>query len=314
MDRALEMQVFCAVVDKGSFVGAVDALEMSKAAVSRHVNALEERLGVRLLQRTTRRLSLTEEGRVFYQQAREVLALMGEAESAVSSGNHEPAGVLRVNAPVSFGVLHLAPLWTAFLEQNPKIELDISLNDRQVDLVEEGYDVAVRIARLESSSLVGRRFASTRMRLCAAPSYIKSHAPVEVPQDLAEHRVIAYSNFSSGNEWSFTGSDGEHKVNTRSVIRCNNGDTCRSIALTAGGILLQPSFMVSEDLRRGDLVELLPEYRSVELGIYAVYPTRKHLASKVRAFINFLVEQFEQVDWESGYPAQKSQARAAKKM
>lgn len=314
MDRALEMQVFCAVVDKGSFVGAVDALEMSKAAVSRHVNALEERLGVRLLQRTTRRLSLTEEGRVFYQQAREVLALMGEAESAVSSGNHEPAGVLRVNAPVSFGVLHLAPLWTAFLEQNPKIELDISLNDRQVDLVEEGYDVAVRIARLESSSLVGRRFASTRMRLCAAPSYIKSHAPVEVPQDLAEHRVIAYSNFSSGNEWSFTGPDGEHKVNTRSVIRCNNGDTCRSIALTAGGILLQPSFMVSEDLRRGDLVELLPEYRSVELGIYAVYPTRKHLASKVRAFINFLVEQFEQVDWESGCPAQKSQARAAKKM
>ena len=239
---------------------------------------------------------------------------MGEAESAVSSGNHEPAGVLRVNAPGSFGVLHLAPLWTAFLEQNPKIELHISLNDRQVDLVEEGYDVAVRIARLESSSLVGRRFASTRMRLCAAPSYIKSHAPVEVPQDLAEHRVIAYSNFSSGNEWSFTGPDGEHKVNTRSVIRCNNGDTCRSIALTAGGILLQPSFMVSEDLRRGDLVELLPEYRSVELGIYAVYPTRKHLASKVRAFINFLVEQFEQVDWESGYPAQKSQARAAKKM
>lgn len=313
MDRALEMQVFCTVVDKGSFVGVIDALEMSKAAVSRHVNALEERLGVRLLQRTTRRLSLTEEGRIFYQQAREVLALMGEAESAVSSGNHEPAGVLRVNAPVSFGVLHLAPLWTAFLKQYPKIELDISLNDRQVDLVEEGYDVAVRIARMESSSLVGRRFASTRMRLCAAPSYIKSHAPLEVPQDLTEHRVIAYSNFSSGNEWRFSGPGGEHKVNTRSVIRCNNGDTCRSIALTAGGILLQPSFMVSEDLRRGDLVELLPAYRSVELGIYAVYPTRKHLPTKVRAFINFLVEQFEYVDWESGYSAPPIKARAAKK-
>lgn len=312
MDRALEMQVFCSVVDKGSFIGAVDALDMSKAAVSRHVNALEERLGVRLLQRTTRRLSLTEEGRVFYQQAREVLTLMSEAESSVSSGNHEPTGVLRVNAPVSFGILHLAPLWTAFLNQNPKIELDISLNDRQVDLVEEGYDVAVRIARMESSSLVGRRFASTRMRLCASPSYIKSHPPVNALQDLTEHRVIAYSNFSSGNEWSFTGPDGEHKVNTRSVIRSNNGDTCRSIALSAGGILLQPSFMVSEDLRRGDLVELLPAYCAVELGIYAVYPTRKHLASKVRAFINFLVEQFEEVDWESGYPVQKSKARAAK--
>lgn len=306
MDRALEMQVFCAVVDKGSFVGAVAALEMSKAAVSRHVNALEERLGVRLLQRTTRRLSLTEEGRVFYQQAREVLALMGEAESAVSSGSHEPAGVLRVNAPVSFGVLHLAPLWTHFLNLHPKLELDISLNDRQVDLVEEGYDVAVRIARMESSSLVGRRFASTRMRLCAAPDYLANHPPIKKPEDLIEHRVIAYSNFSSGNEWSFSGPDGEHKVSTRSVIRCNNGDTCRAVALNAGGILLQPSFMVSEDIHHGALVELLPAYRSIELGIYAVYPTRKHLPSKVRAFINFLVEQFERVDWDSCAPEWRS--------
>ncbi len=313
MDRALEMQVFCAVVDKGSFVAAAEALEMSKAAVSRHVNALEERLGVRLLQRTTRRLSLTEEGRVFYQQAREVLALMGEAESAVSSGSHEPAGVLRVNAPVSFGVLHLAPLWTIFLNLHPKLELDISLNDRQVDLVEEGYDVAVRIARMESSSLVGRRFASTRMRLCASPDYVANHPPINKPEDLIDHRVIAYSNFSSGNEWSFSGPDGEHKVSTRSVIRCNNGDTCRAVALNAGGILLQPSFMVSEDLRRGELVELLPTYRSIELGIYAVYPTRKHLPSKVRAFINFLVEQFESVDWESGCPVERTETWATKK-
>lgn len=299
MDRALEMQVFCAVVEKGSFVGAVEFLEMSKAAVSRHVNALEERLGVRLLQRTTRRLSLTEEGRLFHQQAREVLGLMAQAELAVSSGASEPVGLLRVNAPVSFGVLHLAPLWSEFLARHPKIELDISLNDRLVDLVEEGYDVAVRIARLESSSLVGRRIASTRMRLCASPAYLAQHPPLNEPKDLTDHRVVAYSNFSSGNEWHFTGHGREHVVTTRASLRCNNGDTCRSVALAGGGILLQPSFMVGEDIRRGDLVELLPGYQSVELGIYGVYPTRKHLAPKVRAFINFLVEQFAEVDWEA---------------
>lgn len=298
MDRALEMQVFCTVVDRGSFVGAVEVLGMSKAAVSRHVNALEERLGVRLLQRTTRRLSLTEEGRLFYEQAREVLSLMEEAESAVAFGTGEPAGVLRINVPVSFGILHLAPIWADFLALYPRVELDISLNDRQVDLVEEGFDLAVRIARLESSTLVGRRFASTRMRLCASPGYLQRHDTPAEPADLARHRVVAYSHFSMGNEWTFEGPDGKHQVTTRSVVRCNNGDTCRAIALAGGGILLQPSFMIGEDLRRGDLVELLPAFRSVELGIYAVYPTRKHLAPKVRAMINFLVERFSARDWD----------------
>ncbi|MFC3608887.1 LysR family transcriptional regulator [Stutzerimonas tarimensis] len=297
MDRALEMQVFCTVVEKGSFTAAVDALEMSKAAVSRYVNALEARLGARLLQRTTRRISLTEEGRLFYQQAREILGLMEVAEGAVASGAQEPTGVLRINAPVSFGVEHLAPLWADFLRRYPKVELDLNLNDRVVDLVEEGYDMAVRIARLESSSLIGRRLASTRMRLCAAPSYLAEHAPLATPGDLARHKVIAYSNLATRNEWSFTGPQGDVTVETRSVVRCNNGDTCRSIALAGGGILLQPSFMLHQDIHRGDLVELLPGYRAVELGIYAVYPSRKHLASKVRAMVNYLVERFAEVDW-----------------
>ncbi|MCO6056809.1 LysR family transcriptional regulator [Pseudomonas sp. MOB-449] len=297
MDRALEMQVFCTVVEKGSFTAAVDALEMSKAAVSRHVNALEARLGARLLQRTTRRISLTEEGRLFYQQAQEILGLIDVAESAVSSGAQEPIGVLRINAPVSFGVEHLAPLWADFMRRYPKVELDINLNDRVVDLVEEGYDMAVRIARMESSSLIGRRLASTRMRLCAAPTYLAEHAPLATPEDLVRHEVIAYSNFATRNEWSFTGPEGEVKVQTHSMVRCNNGDTCRSIALAGGGILLQPSFMLRQDIRRGELVEILPSYRGVELGIYAVYPSRKHLAPKVRAMVNYLVEQFAGIDW-----------------
>jgi DNA-binding transcriptional LysR family regulator len=290
MDRALEMQVFCTVVDKGSFVGAAQPLAMSKAAISRYVSGLEERLGARLLHRTTRRLSLTDEGRQFYLQAREVLAMMDEAEEAVSSAS--------VNAPVSFGVLHLAPVWADFMKAYPKVELEISLSDRLVDLVDEGIDLAVRIARMENSSLVGRRLASTRMCLCASPVYLATHPPIRQLSDVAEHGTVAYSNFASGNEWQFEGPQGRETVTTRSVVRCNNGDTCRAIALAGGGVSLQPSFMVAQDLRSGDLIEILPQFRSVELGIYAVYPTRKHLPAKVRALIAFLVERFAQPAWE----------------
>ena len=297
MDRALEMEVFCSIVDRGSFVGAAEPLGISKAAVSRYVSGLEERLGVRLLHRTTRSLSLTEEGRQFYEQARDVLTMMAEAESAVSSAGPEASGVIRINAPLSFGVLHLAPVWGDFMRAYPKVELDISLNDRIVDLVEEGFDIAVRIARMESSTLVGRRLASTRMRLCASPAYLESHPPIRELADIANHGVIAYSNYASGSEWFFEGPRGQEGVRTRSVVRCNNGDTCRAITLSGEGISLQPSFMVAEDIRRGNLVEILPEYRSVELGIYAVYPTRKHLPQKVRVLINFLVERFANPSW-----------------
>ena len=192
----------------------------------------------------------------------------------------------------------LAPLWGAFMSAHPSVELDISLNDRLVDLVDEGFDAAIRIARMENSSLVGRRLAGTRMCLCASPDYLASHPPLRTLADLAEHGVIAYTNFATGNEWQFDGPDGRVSVRTRSSVRCNNGDTCRSIAIAGGGIALQPSFMVGEDLRSGALVEILPEYRSIELGIYVVYPTRKHLASKVRALISFLTERFADPEWE----------------
>lgn len=299
MDRALEMQVFCAVVDKQSFVGAAQGLEISKAAISRYVSNLEDRLGVRLLHRTTRKLSLTSEGQQFYLQAREALAMIDMAEESISSRGPEPIGLLRINAPVSFGILHLGPLWADFMEAFPKVELDINLNDRIVDLVEEGFDAAVRIARMENSSLIGRRVASTHMHLYAAPSYLKGHSAVETLADLTEHRVITYTNLATGNEWSFKGPHGYESVSTRSVIRCNNGDTCRSITLAGGGISLQPTFMVYDDLRRGDLVKLLPEYASVELGIYVVYPTRKNLAPKVRVFANFLAERFAHPVWQN---------------
>jgi len=294
MDRFLEMQTFNAVVDAGSFVKAADALDMSKAAVSRYVVDMETRLGVRLLHRTTRRLSLTDEGQVFYSRSKELLAELAEAEEEITSRSHAASGLLRINAPFTFGVLHLAPLWGAFRSQHPKVKLDVTLADRLVDLVEEGYDVAIRIARLDNSTLVSKRLASTRMVLCASPQYLALQATTKEPADLAQHAVISYSYWSTRDEWHFDGPQGPVSVKTQPCISTNSGDTCRAAALAHQGVILQPSFLVGPDIKAGALIELLPQFRSIELGIYAVYPTRKHVSAKVRALIDFLAAHFAQ--------------------
>ncbi len=291
MGRYLEMQTFVAVVDAGSFAGASDALGFSRAAVSRHVGQLETRLGVRLLHRTTRRLSLTEEGEIFYTRCRELLADVEEAESEISSRSGAVSGLLRVNVPVSFGIGHLAPLWGPFRDRHPKVRLDITHSDRVADLVEEGYDLAIRIAALPSSTLISRRLATTRVVPCASPAYLAGNGTPRHPGDLKGHAIIGYSYLASGDEWQFEGPDGPVSVKTQPCIRANSGDACRAAALAHQGIALQPTFLVGEDLADGKLVELMPEYRSPELGIYAVYPTRKHVAPKVRALIDFLVER-----------------------
>lgn len=302
MDKFLEMRTFAAVVDAGSFVGAADALDLSKPAVSRHVNELEARLGVRLLQRTTRRLSLTSEGEVFHARCKELLAQVDEAEAEVSSRSGEATGLLKLSVPVTFGERHLAPLWPVFLAQHPRVSLDVSLADRTVDLVEEGFDLAIRIARLQASSLVSRRIATSRLHLCASPAYLAQHGTPQHPDELARHAVLAYTLLSTGEHWSFTGPEGEVAVNVNPRFRSNSGETCRSGALAGQGIILQPDFLVGPDLAAGTLVELLPQYRSLEFGIYAVYPTRKHVAPKVRRLIDFLVASF-QTPPESGQQA-----------
>jgi DNA-binding transcriptional LysR family regulator len=286
------MQTFNAVVDAGSFVKAADALNMSKAAVSRYVVDMETRLGVRLLHRTTRRLSLTDEGQVFYGRSKELLAELEEAEDEITSRSDAASGLLRINAPFTFGILHLAPLWSAFMAQHPKVRLDVTLADRLVDLVEEGYDLAIRIATLENSSLVSRKLATTRTVLCASPRYLKLHGTPHHPAELASHSVISYSYLSTGDEWRFTGPEGAVNVKTQPCMHTNSGDTCRTAALAHQGVILQPSFLVGRDLAEGGLVELMPKYRSIEFGIYAVYPTRKHVSAKVRAMIDFLASHF----------------------
>ena len=291
MDRILQMQTFVAVVDAGSFVGAADRLDLSRAAASRYVAELESRLGVRLLHRTTRRLSLTQEGSTFLARCRTLLADIEEAESELNTHVREAVGLLRVNAPVSFGISHLAPLWPDFLGLHPRLRLDVTLADRLVDLVEEAYDLAIRISSLENSSLIGRRLATTRIVMCASPAYLERRGIPETPEDLEDHEVIGYSYWSTGDEWQLDGPRGKVVVRTRPRLQANNGDTCRIAAIAGRGIILQPTFLVGQDLAAGALVQLLPEYKPMELGIYAVYPTRRFVAPKVRALMDFLAER-----------------------
>ena len=298
MDRFLEMKVFAAVVDAGSFTAAAHVLGMSKAAVSRHVAELEERLGVRLLHRTTRRLSPTTEGEIFHARCRELLGNLDEAEAEISSRVGEATGLLKLNVPVTFGLMYLAPLWPAFMARHPRLALDITLSDRVADLVEEGYDAAVRIGQLAPSSLISRKLASTRMVVCASPDYLARRGEPVHPGDLLRHDVISYSLSASGENWSFSGPDGEVTVKVAPRVRTNSGDTCRAAALQHQGIILQPTFIVGQDLAQGSLREILPGYRSGELGIHAVYPSRKFVSPKLRLLIDFLVDAFAEPDWD----------------
>lgn len=297
MDKFQEMRAFVSVVSEGSFVRGAEAMNLSKTAVSRLVGDLESRLGTRLLQRTTRRLSLTQEGEVFLERCRELLAGLDEAEAELSAQTGEVIGQLRVNVPVTFGLLYLAPLWPRFMDLHPKVTLEVTLADRLVDLVEEGYDMAVRIARLPSSSLVSRQLTATRMVLCASPGYLRRHGTPAHPSDIAHHSVITYTLLATGDQWEFQGPDGTATVKVLPRMRTNSGDTCCAAAVAHHGIVLQPSFLVAPFLASGELVEVLPQYRAIELGVYALYPSRKHLTPKVRALVDFLVEAFRVPTW-----------------
>ncbi|MEN3277222.1 MAG: hypothetical protein V7631_3012 [Massilia sp.] len=298
MDRFLEMKVFAAVVEAGSFTAAADGLDMSKAAVSRYVAELEERLGVRLLHRTTRRLSPTTEGEIFHARCRELLGNLEEAEAEVGSRSGEASGLLKLNVPVTFGLMHLAHLWPALLARHPKLALDITLSDRVVDLVEEGFDAAVRIGQLAPSSLISRKLASTRLVLCASPAYVRARGEPAHPDELLRHDVISYSLFASGENWRFSGPAGESTVRVVPRMRTNSGDTCRAAALQGQGIILQPSFIVGADLAQGTLREIMPGYRASELGIHAVYPSRKFVSPKLRLLVDFLADAFAEPGWE----------------
>ncbi len=244
------------------------------------------------MNRTTRRLSLTEVGASYYEWCTRIAQDVAEAESTVTQMHSEPRGRIKLNAPMSFGIRHLAPAMPDFMTRHPELEIDMSLNDRFVDLVEEGYDVAVRIGELSDSSLVARRLAPARMMVCGAPAYFERHGVPETPADLAGHNCLGYSLLTAPNEWHFTGPGRAQTVRTSGNFHANNGDALRAAALAGLGVVVQPTFIVGDDVARGALVRVLAGFTPRESTIYAVFPHHRHLSAKVRVFVDFLVDRF----------------------
>jgi DNA-binding transcriptional LysR family regulator len=293
MDRLGTMEAFTAVVDAGSFSAAALRMRSSKSLVSRQIAALESALGARLFQRTTRSLTLTEEGRRYHVQVVRILADIAEANQSLSNLQAAPRGLLRVNAPMSFGYLHLAPAIPDFLQQCPEVELDLTMNDRYVDLIEEGVDLALRLGRLADSSLVARKLAPARRVVCASPAYLKARGVPQTPDDLKQHQCLCYSNIAANDEWRFVRRDGKSwPVEVKGRLHANNGDALREAALKDLGLVYLPTFIVGRDLQSGALVSVLTDYVAQDSGLYAVYPHARHLSPKVRAFVDFLASRF----------------------
>lgn len=302
MDRFAELSAFVRVVDRGSQSAAARELGMTPAMVGRYVRALEDRLGTRLLNRTTTRQSLTEAGALFHARAVSVLELLDAAEAAIADRQEVPRGQLRISAPMVFGTRYLAGWLADFHQRNPSVRVELSLNDRQVDVVEEGYDVAVRIAALADSTLVARRLAPCRIVVCAAPSYLARRGVPQSPEELLGHDCLHYSYSSAGPSWNFIGPGGRRTaVAVAGPLVANNGDALLQAAIEGAGIVIQPTFIAGDALRAGRLVQLLPAWAVPAIAIYAVYPSTRHLAPKVRAFVDFLAGRIgDRPAWDQG--------------
>jgi DNA-binding transcriptional LysR family regulator len=312
-DALQEITIFARIVGTGSLSAAARDLGMSPALVSRNLASLESRLGVRLINRTTRSLHLTDEGAAYYETCTRVLAEIQEADAAVSAGRAEPRGVLRVALPASFGNQHVAPLVPKFAERYPDVQLALSLSDRTVNVVEEGFDLAVRIADLADSSLAARKLAPNRRVVCASPAYLARHGTPRTPADLTRHHVVA-TDFTMN--WDYRDPDGKPgSVRVSGRYACDNWEVLREWALAGLGIALKSTWDVRRHLEDGSLVSLLPGYTFArDVAIYAVYPHRRHLPAKTRAFIEFLAESFgPEPYWDKppALPKPRIKARAA---
>ena len=300
MDRLTALEVFVKVVESQSFAAAARQLGLSPAMASKHIQALEERLGARLLNRTTRRLSLTEVGRGYYERSRQVLADLEDADRAASDLQRAPRGRLKVNAPFSFGIRHVGPAVAAYLATYPEVSIDLDLNDRYVDILAEGVDLALRVGRLSDSSLIARRLAPIRLVAFASPAYLARHGTPRTPQELAAHNCLLYTYAATADEWQFIGPDGaDAVVRVSGRLAANNGDVLLAAAVDGLGIALGPTFIAGEHVQAGKLVTLLPGYAPPEVALYAVYPPGRHLSAKLRSFVDFLAARFgEEPEWD----------------
>jgi DNA-binding transcriptional LysR family regulator len=297
MDRLASLTAFTRVVESGGFTAAARRLDMSTTAVSNHVQALEDTLGVRLLNRTTRRVSLTEIGREYFERCTQILAELEEADRIAGALQLTPRGQLRVHCHSSI-VRFVAPIGAAYLHDNPEVSLDLRMGEQMIDLLEEGFDLAIRSVMPPDSSLMVRRLAGWRHALCCASSYLEHHPAPRTPADLADHNCLRYALYPYGDEWHFVDPSGKPVVaRVSGNLVTTSAHLLRAAALSGGGILLAAPFIVQEELAAGSLVSLLADYQTVEFAIAAVYPHRRHLAAKVRRFLDALVARFAEQPW-----------------
>lgn len=302
MNKLAELEAFTAVVEANSFSAAGERLGMAKSVVSRRVSQLEERLGVRLLHRTTRRLTLTEEGRHFYQRAVQILADLDDAEQSVAAEAGELRGALKLAAPLSFGLLHMSTAIADFLLRHPALELNLDLNDRTINLVEEGFDMAVRIGDLDDSTLVARRLGTVRHVTCASPAYLAAHGRPAHPRELQHHVGLQYGNISYRRQWRYRSPGGETLYGQPQIrVRSNNGEALAAAACAGLGITTGPTFILAPHLRSGALVRILDDYTTPADGIHAVYPPGRLVPRRTRTFSDFLARRFGDTPyWDAG--------------
>lgn len=301
MDRFENMNAFVRVVEAGSISGAADRMDVAKSVVSRRLKELEAHLGVELFHRTTRQMNLTDSGRAFYQQTVRILADILEAEHATSQFHGALKGNLKVAVPLSFGLMHLGPAISEFLQAHPEITFDLDFNDRQVDILTEGFDLAIRIASLPDSSLIARRLAPIQAIMCASPSYLARMGEPQSPEELIHHRCLAYNLISNFENWNLYNIEGQLiRTKIAPYLKASNGEFLRDAAVAGSGIILMPTFIVYKEIERGALIPLLTQYTSSRLSAYALYPQTRHLSQRVRAFVDFLIQRFEGAPyWDS---------------
>jgi DNA-binding transcriptional LysR family regulator len=292
-DRLGDIEAFVRVVEAGTFSAAAERLEMGKSAVSRRIADLEARLGVQLFHRTTRRISLTDIGREYYERSVRLLQDLEEAAQSVSRAHVALRGRLRVALPLTFGLRHLSAAICEFQALHPGVEFDLDFNDRRVDLLEEGFDLAIRIGKLEDSSLIARRLTTIRTVICASPAYLQAHGMPAIPADLAQHTALVYTNVPDADTWTWWDSDGaSHRIKLKVGLRSNNGEFIGAAAKAGYGVTMSPTFIVYDAIAAGELIPLFADYSWPRSGCFAVYPPTRHLSQRVRAFVDFLAERF----------------------
>lgn len=308
MDRLSAMNLYCQIIETGQLSLAADHLNLSKGAVSKQLAKLEAHLGGRLLNRTTRQLTPTEAGIAFYERTKLILESVEEAECVVSGLTAEPRGTLKINAPMSFGIQYMGKLLAKYQQEYPKVIIDISLSDRQIDLVEEGYDLALRIATLKDSSLIARRLAACHIVMCASPDYLHQYGEPQTPNDLKNHQCIRYAYSDSMKYWVLENREGKKKqVMINSPLSSNNGNLICDAMVHGMGIAPLPTFIVGNAIRKGEAKIILDDWRPQTEDMSLLYPSSKHLSAKVRAFVDMAVEHFKPLDgkfndWDQGLP------------